>query len=74
MLKSSTSVLGEKTQESSCIKTIDFEIKNLVYVLKALNKGRYILRRLYKLNSAIYLIQWVFLINIVPTNTYMHFD
>lgn len=74
MLKSSTSVLGEKTQESNCIKTIDFEIKNLVYVLKALNKGRYILRRLYKLNSANYLIQWGFFINIFRTNTYMHFD
>lgn len=62
MLKSYTSVLGGKTQESSCVKTIEFEKKKLVYVLKALNKGRYILRRLYKLNFANYLIQWGFLL------------
>lgn len=73
MLKSYTSVLEEKHKRAAVLKRSSLK-KNLVYVLKALNKGRYILRRLYKLNSANYLIQWGFFINIFPTNTYMHFD
>lgn len=74
MLKSYTSVLEEKHKRAAVLKRSNLKKKKLVYVLKALNKGRYILRRLYKLNSANYLIQWGFFINIFPTNTYMHFD
>lgn len=73
-MKSYTSVLEEKHKRAAVLKRSSLKKKKLVYVLKALNKGRYILRRLYKLNSANYLIQWGFFINIFPTNTYMHFD